>query len=88
MSRRKTDLRISLSGFAGQTVRLNLSLDPFGNWFVYRDGALSKSHPRASSTVVAKQIQKWLIGQATQVEKRRRDSQKVSDSSCNPNPVG
>ena len=72
MARQKNDLRISLHGVSGNTVRLNLSLDTFGDqWHVYRDGALSKSHPLASSTVVAKQLQKWLIAQAAAVRESR-----------------
>ena len=75
MARQKTDLRISLKGVSGETVRLNLSLDVFGErWHVYRDGALSMSVPHGSSTTVAQHIQRWLIGQAGSVRSRRNCS--------------
>lgn len=72
MARQKTDLRLSLSGHSGETVRLNLTLDVFGErWHVYRDGVLAKSFPHASSTVIAQQLAKWLRGQQAVVLKSR-----------------
>jgi len=70
MARKPSDVMISLKGAAGGTARLNLTLQLHdGLWRVERDGALSKSHPYASSTTVAKQLQRWLIGQAGAVRR-------------------
>ena len=83
MARQKNDLRISLSGTGGETVRLNLTLDVFGEqWHVYRDGVLSKSFPSASSTVVSKQLQKWLIGQMKAVREKRVVKQRSRFLNC------
>lgn len=73
MARKKTHLRISLHGAdSTKTVRLNLTLDPFGEkWFVDRNGARSKLCPHGSSTGVARLIQRWLIGQAKVVRESR-----------------
>lgn len=87
MARQKTDLRISLRGHSGDTVRLNLCLDVFGErWHVYRDGVLSTSFPHASSTVIAKQLSKWLMGQRAAVTKSRTDSLARSGKSVRQAP--
>jgi hypothetical protein len=75
VARKKTDVRLSLhgSGDGSPTVRLNLTLDVFGEkWFVDRDGARSKLCPHGSSTEIARLIQRWLIGEAKAVRQRRQ----------------
>lgn len=63
MGRPKTDVRISLKGRDGKTVRVGLVRGLDGRWHVYRDGRLSRTMPTASSTRVGQLIALWLRGQ-------------------------
>lgn len=61
MGRPKTEVRISLKGRDGRTVRLGLvrSVLP-ERWDVYRDGRRSERQPSASSTMIGNLIAEWL----------------------------
>lgn len=63
MGRPKTDVRISLKGRNGRTVRVGLVRGLFGRWHVYRDGKRSEKHPYASSTEIGQLVSRWLTGQ-------------------------
>lgn len=60
MGRPKTDVRISLKGKNGRTVRVGLVLQIDGHWAVYRDGKRSAKTSAASSTRIGKLIANWL----------------------------
>lgn len=61
MGRPKTEVRISLKGSDGRTVRLGLVRSVLQErWDVYRDGKRSLRHPSASSTVIGNLIAVWL----------------------------
>ncbi len=63
MGRPKTDVRISLKGRDGKTVRIGLVRQIDGNWWVYKNGKLSSSFPSASSTRIGNLISNWLRAQ-------------------------
>lgn len=60
MGRPKTDVRISLKGRDGKTVRVGLVRGLDGRWHVYRDGKLSRKTPSASSTRIGQLVASWL----------------------------
>jgi hypothetical protein len=64
MGRPKTDVRISLKGTDGTTIRVGLVRGFSGTWSVYRDGRRSSKLPTASSTRIGNLVGKWLMGQA------------------------
>ena len=74
MGRPKTDVRISLKGRDGKTVRVGLVRRPDGQWTVYRNGNLSRRHPSTSSTEIGRLIAGWLRQQA--FEKAGNDRRK------------
>lgn len=63
MGRPKTDVRISLKGRDGKTVRVGLVKALYGGWHVYRDGKPSKKVHTASSTKIGQLVSLWLRGQ-------------------------
>ena len=60
MGRPKTDVRISLRGRGGRTVRLGLVWGLDGRWHIYRDGKLSRRQPSASATEIGRLLARWL----------------------------
>ena len=60
MGRPKTDVRISLKGKDGRTVRVGLVHRIDGLWAVYRDGKRSSKIPAANATRIGKLIANWL----------------------------
>lgn len=64
LPRPKADIRISLKGRNGRTVRLNLTQLLNGKWLVYRDGARSKKLPLATATAVAEAVRNWIASQS------------------------
>lgn len=64
MGRPKTDVRISLKGRNGRTVRVGLVRGIDGRWIIYRDGKRSAKIASASSTRIGDMIAAWLRGQA------------------------
>lgn len=64
MGRPKTDVRISIKGRDGRTIRIGLVRGLFDKWDVYRDGRRSSKTPRASSTQIGNLLSKWLISQS------------------------
>lgn len=60
MGRPKTDVRISLKGRSGKTVRIGLVLQIDGRWAVYRDGKRSAKVHSAGSTRIGELIAAWL----------------------------
>ena len=63
MGRPKTDVRISLKGKDGHTVRVGLIKSLGGGWFIYRDGKVSSRHPQASATKIGELVTLWLKSQ-------------------------
>ena len=65
MVRPKSDLRITLKGRDGKSVRLNLTEILDGSWQVHRDGKRSTKLPYGTSTEIAEGIRKWIVSQRT-----------------------
>lgn len=63
MGRPKMDVRISLKGRDGRTVRLGFVRSIDGRWHIYRNGKLAKKTPVASSTRIGQLISVWLRSQ-------------------------
>lgn len=63
MGRPKMEVRMSLKGRNGKTVRIGLVMGLDHRWHVYRNGKLSKKHPSASSTQIGQLISVWLRSQ-------------------------
>lgn len=63
MGRPKADVRISLKGQDGKTVRVGLVLQIDGHWAVYRNGKRSAKIPAASATRIGQLIANWLGSQ-------------------------
>ena len=63
MGRPKTDVRISLKGRDGKTVRVGLVRGLDGRWVIYRNGQRSRKHPAASSTEIGRLLARWLRDQ-------------------------
>lgn len=63
MPRPKSDIRISLKGRDGKTVRLNLTEMIDGKWLVLRDGKESQRIPYGTSTEIADAIRTWIVSQ-------------------------
>ena len=64
MGRPKTDVRISLKGKDGRTVRIGLVLQLDGRWAVYRNGKRSAKISAGSSTRIGELLANWLRSQA------------------------
>jgi len=63
MPRPKSDIRISLKGRDGKTVRLNLTELLDGKWLVMRDGKESRKMPYGTSTEIADAVRQWIVAQ-------------------------
>ena len=63
MTRPKSDIRISLKGRDGNTVRLNLTELMSGKWLVMRDGKESGKLPYGTSTEISDAIRSWVVSQ-------------------------
>lgn len=63
MARPKSDVRISLKGRDGKTVRLNLTETLDGKWLVLRDGKEAQRLPIGTSTDITDAIRVWLVSQ-------------------------
>lgn len=63
MGRPKTDIRISLKGRDGTTVRVGLTKMIDGRFAVYRNGKRSEKVSAASATRIGQLIANWILTQ-------------------------